>query len=31
MRRSYGYLYTLLRGAGCGHDEADTIAREMAQ
>lgn len=28
--RTYAYLYTLLRGAGCQHDEADAIAREMA-
>lgn len=30
MRRPYGYLYKLLIGAGCSHEEADTIAREMA-
>jgi hypothetical protein len=31
MRRTYAYLYTLLRGAGIAHDEADSIAREMAR
>lgn len=30
MKRTYAYLYTLLRNAGLDHDEADTIAREQS-
>ena len=30
MKRTYNYLFRLLCNAGLSHDEADTIAREMA-
>lgn len=31
MKRTYNYLFRLLLNAGCSLQEAETIAREMAQ